>query len=413
MIESRTMGVWVDESATRRPLPALWRQLALLSLTFALLDGFGAYAQLFALTPMKYVAVQGALLVATLIVCPVGAMTRVFLPVTALLMIGWWMLSYGWDANQAAWISTTSRDLMVIVTVVLLAQLLGRDDFVRCLLRSGYAAIALIFFTLVVQPTLAYERGGTSPGLHGGFTHKNLMAPCLLLTAAVVIATHPNRLFRRWFVAFIALLLFLGQTTTGLATLAAMLLVNWTLTSYKDVVRRLGRAAGTLLVGAAMIATLIAATTFSSLVMLSGKDLTFSSRTVIWDGVNAAIGQRFWRGYGYAVWNNLWVDPIRSINQRNGFIVAHAHNAALDLMLRLGLIGLVLFVVQLLSTVRAGWRGLMGGDTLGRLTLLYCALVVLFGFSESLPAFGVWAALLIAFAAVSRTPSGAAAGDAP
>ena len=402
MIESRSQGVWVDETVMRRPLPALWQQFAVISLTFALVTGFGAYTQLLALTPLKYAAVQGAMLFVTLILCPPGSLGKVFLPITSLLFVGWWLLSYMWDADRAVWISWTLGDLTLIVTIVVLAQLLGRDGFVRCLLLSGYIAIGLIFFALAVQPGLAYQFAGTAPGLRGAFLHKNSMAPVLLLTAAVVLCAHPSRRFRRWFVVFIAALLFLGQTTTGLATLAVLVLFNWVLASYKRVVRRLGRSAGSLLVGATIVATLVAATMFSSLVMLSGKDLTFSSRTVIWDGVSAAISERFWLGYGYAVWGNIWLEPIRSINVRNGFIVAHAHSAALDLMLRLGAIGLILYLLQLFNTVRAGWRALLRDDSFGRMILLFCTMLVLFGFSESAPGFGLWPGLLIAFASTAR-----------
>lgn len=402
MLEARPAVVWADETAVRGPMPAVWRQLALVSLTFALVDGFGAYTLLFALTPMKYIAVQAVLLLATLIVSPPGSLTRVFLPITSLLFIGWWVASYMWDENRAGWISASSRDLATIITIVVLAQVLGRDDFVRCLLRSGYIAIGLIFFALAVQPGSAYSSVGPVPGLHGGFIHKNTMAPCLLLTAATVMCLHPHRAFRRWFVVLVAALLILGDTTTGLATLAVLLLVNWMLGGYKGVVQRLGRSAGSLLIVAALVAVLVAAEMFASVVMLSGKDLTFSSRTVIWEGVNNAISQRFWRGYGYGVWENIWAEPIRSINVNNGFLVAHAHNAALDLMLRLGAIGLALYVLQFLSTLRSGWSGLMRDDAFGRLTLLYCAIVVSFGFSESLPAYGVWPALLIVFTTLSR-----------
>ncbi len=401
-VTPRSVGLWVDETEPRPPLTALWRQLALISLTFALVDGFGAYSLLLPLTPMKYVALQLTLLIATLIVSPPGSLAKVFLPIPSLLLVGWWVLSYMWDANRAGWISVSSRDLTVIVTIVLLAQVLGEVEFVRCLLRSGYIAIGLIFVSLVVQPGLAYSVSGPAPGLHGAFIHKNTMAPCLLLSAAVVVCMHPSRVFRRWFIAFVAVLLFLGQTTTGLAALAALLLVNWVLGSYKRVVQRLGRSAGSLLIGAALLATLVAAATFSSLVLLSGKDLTFSSRTVIWDGVSDAISRRFWLGYGYGVWENLWVEPIRSINANNGFIVAHAHNAALDLMLRLGAVGLGLYVVQLLNATRAGWRGLIADDPFGRLVLLYCTIIVLVGFSESSPAFGLWLGLLVAFATLKR-----------
>ena len=389
----------------RGPMPALWRQLALVSLTFALVDGFGAYTLLFALTPMKYIALQAMLLLATLVLSPAHSLSKVFLPITSLAYVAWWIASYTWDGNRAGWISASTRDLATIITIVVLAQVLGRDDFLRCLLRSGYIAIGLIFFALAVQPGAAYSTAGPVPGLHGGFIHKNTMAPCLLLTASVVLCFHPNRTFRRCFMVFVAALLVLGDTTTGLATLVLLVLFNWMLGGYKGLVQRLGRSAGSLLMVAALIATLVAAEMFASVVMLSGKDLTFSSRTVIWEGVTDAISRRFWDGYGYGVWENIWAEPIRSINIHNGFLVAHAHNAALDLMLRLGAIGLILYLLLFLGTLRAGWRGLLRDDAFGRLTLLFCAIVVSFGFSEALPAYGLWPAMIIVFATLSRAKS--------
>lgn len=402
MLDTRSSTVWADEASTRRPMQPLWWQLANVSLTFALVDGFGAYSQLFSLTPLKYVAVQAMLLLATLILSPPRSLTRVYLPLTSLLFVAWWIASYLWEKNRAGWVSISSRDLATITTIVVLAQVLGREDFVRALLRSGYIAIALVFFALAVQPSSAFVTFGPAPGLRGGFIHKNTMAPCLLLMVAVVLCCRPHVVFRRLFAALVVAMVYFAQTTTGFATLAMVLLIYMLLGRYKSAVQRLGRSAGSLLMAGALVGCLVAAEMFASAVRLSGKDLTFSNRTVIWDGVTDAINQRFWHGYGYGVWENIWVDPIRGINVNNGFFVAHAHNAALDLMLRLGAVGLALYLLILLATIRSGWRGLLNDDQFGRLALLTCAIVISFGFSEALPAYGVWPGLLIAFTTLSR-----------
>lgn len=392
-------------ATARRDLPEIWFMIAVASLTFALVDGFGAYDQLFALTPMKYVGLQVMMLFATLLLCPRRAYHHVVLPLPAVAFVCWWMASYLWETNRAGWFSTTSRDLATIVTVVVLAQVLGAEEFIRSLLRSGYIAIGLIFVALAVQPGLAYETGGPAPGLHGGFVHKNAMAPCLLIIAAAVLCFHPDRRFRRGFVGFVAVLLFLGQTTTGLATLAVLVFLNAVLRNYLSVVERLGRAAGSLMVASTLVLGAVATQSFNSVVRLSGKDLTFSSRTVIWEGVTEAIRQRPWLGYGYGVWQNIWVDPILAINLHNGFLVAESHSAPLDLMLRLGIVGLVLYLVQAVSTVRVGWRGLRRGEPLGRMALLVVAVIIMVGFSESLTAFGIWPALLIVFGSFQGTGS--------
>jgi len=397
MASPRSAPLWIGQTPARQEQPEIWFMIAVASLTFALVDGFGAYDQLFALTPMKYVGLQLAMLFGTLLLCPRGAYGRVVLPLPAVAFVGWWLTSYLWESNRAGWFSATSRDLATLVTIVVLAQVLGVDEFIRSLLRSGYIAIGLIFLALAVQPGLAYDVGGPAPGLHGGFVHKNAMAPCLLVIAAAVLCFHPDRRFRRGFVAFVAVLLFLGQTTTGLATLAVLVFLNMVLTNYLGVVERLGRAAGSLMVASTMVLGMVAAQSFNSVVRLSGKDLTFSSRTVIWEGVTTAIRQRPWLGYGYGVWQNIWVDPILAINIHNGFLVAESHSAPLDLMLRLGIVGFVLYLVQVVSTARVGWRGLLRGDPLGRMALLVVAVILLVGFSESLTAFGIWPALVIVF----------------
>lgn len=403
MIAGRTRHLGISETKPRPKLPDLWYQIAIVSLTFALVDGYGAYDLLFALTPMKYVGLQMMMLTATLLVCPRGSTQRVFVPIPALCFIGWWVVSYLWATDRAGWVSATARDLATVVSIVVLAQVVGVTAFIKTLLRSGYICIGLIFVALAVQPGLAYDVAGPAPGLHGGFIHKNAMGPCLLVTTAAVLCFHPDKRFRRGFVVFVGALMFLGQTTTGLATLVALVLLSAVLGNYVKVVDRLGRASGALMVGSTLVFSIVAAQSFGSAVRLSGKDLTFSSRTVIWEGVSTAISARPWTGYGYGVWQHIWLNPIRAINLHNGFLVAEAHNAALDLMLRLGIVGLVLYLLQLIGTVRIGWKGLLVGRPLGHLTLLYCAILVLVGFSESLTAFGVWPALLFVFGTISRT----------
>ena len=194
MIAGGRRELWLDEVSARARPRDLWLQVAVISLTLALLDGYGAYDQLFPVTPMKYVLVQLPLLTTTFILCPRGSMNRVFLPLASVLFVGWWIASYLWDANRAGWISASLRDLTTVVAIVVLSQLLGTAEFIRVLLRSGYIAIGLILVALLVQPGLAYSVGGPAPGLHGGFVHKNAMAPCLLVTAAIVLCFQ-NRIF--------------------------------------------------------------------------------------------------------------------------------------------------------------------------------------------------------------------------
>jgi O-antigen ligase len=77
-----------------------------------------------------------------------------------------------------------------------------------------------------------------------------------------------------------------------------------------------------------------------------------------------------------------------------GFIVFHAHNGPIEIMLELGLVGLVLYAAMFTSVLRDGWRLLHRDPAVAQLVLGFCALVVVASISEVL-VLGPWLSLLL------------------
>jgi exopolysaccharide production protein ExoQ len=85
---------------------------------------------------------------------------------------------------------------------------------------------------------------------------------------------------------------------------------------------------------------------------LLSKDVTLTGRTELWSILLVSIQQRFWLGYGFdSFWQGLQGDSLNVI-RAVGWLVPTAHNGYLDLLLSVGIIGLILFIPLLLQGIR-------------------------------------------------------------
>jgi exopolysaccharide production protein ExoQ len=401
----------VDLASDRHPEPVRaapiptrtdrwWSILACVTLGFALLDGLGAFDSIYVLKPTLYSAAMSALLGLTLLLTPRGLIRTVEFAKPLLLFVMWMVASYAWTSYHGGFIKDTWRDLITLLVVVVIGQLLGRDRFLQVILRTGYVAIGLIVFALATKPSSAY----TAEGLRGGFIHKSEMGSALILMVAAALCLDCSPKLRRALVAVVVVLLLLGRTTTGIASIVLVLGLYVPLVHYRELRSFLGRSFGFLMTGAVVCFGAIYYLASNALVALSGKDLTFSNRTVIWKGVTNAVGQRPLTGYGWSVWAALWREPAAGILRTAGFPVAESHNAALELLLRLGVVGLALYLWLLIKAVRNSLRLTAEGDRAGIFGVLLAAIILIWGFSEALPMTGVWVGLLGVVAVQKATP---------
>jgi O-antigen ligase len=375
----------------------IWPAFASLTLGFALLKGLGAFDNLYNFTATRYSITMTVLVVLTVLVTPYGLVRIVKVPKPLVFLVGWLLLSFAWSTYRHGFVKVAWPDLATMFAVVIAGQLLPIARYLRTVLRTGYVAIAIIFFALATKHSLAY----TNEGLRGGFIHKSPMGAALVLTVAAVLCIEPRQSVRRFVIGLVLILLLLGQTTTGIASILLVLSLYVPLTRYQAIHRSLGRAFGGLMTGALVAFGAIYLGLSNALISLYGKDLTFSKRTSIWQGVLAAVKLRPLTGYGWSVWAALWQAPASNIIRTAGFPIAESHNTAYELLLRLGVVGLALYLWLLFRALRSGLRLTARGDQAGIFSVLLVAIVLIWGFSESLPASGVWIGLL-AVAAVPR-----------
>jgi O-antigen ligase len=133
---------------------------------------------------------------------------------------------------------------------------------------------------------------------------------------------------------------------------------------------------------------------FPFLLGLYGKDLTFTGRTVIWRGCFRAIREQLWFGYGLGgVWSNPGAQPTKGILSQLGFIVFHAHNGYIELMLHLGLVGLFIWMAIAVGNLVNGVRLLLVHPQIGQWAMVFTIAVLMIAMSEVV-VFGIWLATL-------------------
>ena len=76
-----------------------------------------------------------------------------------------------------------------------------------------------------------------------------------------------------------------------------------------------------------------------------GEITSFTGRTEIWHAVLQLSAAEPWMGYGYA--SSVFVLPQHA--SQVGFATSHAHNLILQLLLTTGVIGVILFVLSVVS----------------------------------------------------------------
>jgi O-antigen ligase len=114
----------------------------------------------------------------------------------------------------------------------------------------------------------------------------------------------------------------------------------------------------------------------------SGDTMTLNGRIWLWIECRGYIGDRPLLGYGF---NGFWSPERMSlISQRQGWVLGDAHSVYLDVALSLGLIGLIGFVIVLITgLIRARWAFRQSQDVAYAFLYSYLVFFIFHGLLES------------------------------
>ena len=274
------------------------------------------------------------------------------IPVAA--YVGWAMLSALWSVSPEATPSVTLIGVGIAAFGCWFGWTLRFDEQIWSLsLAMSVAIVTSVSLAVLVPNQGRMPRRGANPGgeWQGIFGNRNSLSPvCVLAIVSVGGLALLVRQRRVTVAATIIALLSLvalresgGLTSTlALGFVILMAIVIPVIAHLKRGGTRGRTVSMVLTVVIAAVATFVF-TNLDTLATRLGRDPTLSRRRWIWEDVRGFISHRPWQGYGFwAFWNRS--DLTAATYARQGSAYASAHNSVLEVLLGLGIIGLIFYV---------------------------------------------------------------------
>lgn len=393
-----------------------------------------------------YFALAGALAVvsAVLIVRSRPVLKWRTTPKTLVLFLALAIVSIAWSAYPGASALGVLAQLATTVGGLFLGLRLGRASLLSALGNAFRWILGLsLLFELVVavfvrHPVLPLTPAQPVPSgklpqaffwsrdllFHGGpiqgiVGNSNLLAMIALLSLVVFGIQAADRTVRRGSALSWLVVAALTLVLTRSATVIAAALVTAVVLGFALWARRAGpdRRTPVYVVGiAAVAAVIVLVSVFASRIpALFGKSEDLTGRLDIWNAVTGLAQQRPVFGWGWVSYWAPWVKPFDGLATRNGVEYLQAHNAWLDVWLQLGIVGLVVFILVVLTTFGRSWflavdrpRFTVADDqpyrALALLPLLLLAALIAQSFAESrILIEGGWALLVALSVSTKRT----------
>jgi O-antigen ligase len=283
------------------------------------------------------------------------ALSRIDPFVLALLTL--LVLSTGWSADPSLTVRRVAGVLAASAFGLYLADRYSLTDQLLLVMRALTVAALVSAAAAVVLP-----RYGVSAGAwRGVFLTKNVLARLMTLgVLASLLAMSSFRdqrvLLRHAAVCGLVCAGVLLQADSAFATLVLAVVVA--LVALTALVGQAGYPIRQAAVVAAVTATAatatLAALNTDAVLRMLDKGSGLTGRRPLWSSIMPAIREHLWLGHGYGAFWQGWEQPSYLVWLQNPWGPPHAHNGVLELALNVGVVGVVLWLLALLSCLRRG-----------------------------------------------------------
>lgn len=261
-----------------------------------------------------------------------------------------------------------------------------REQIKLLMISLGIVTVVSFLFSLAFRGA-AIEAGVNAGAWRGPLTQKNLLSRVMLFSIIVFffdLLKQPRRRRKiHYILTFLSLLLlFLSNSKTALLIFFIILI----LIPLYLALKLEGRILIPLLITLILLigsSTTILLSNWENITLALGRDPSLSGRTELWEASFDKISERSWLGYGFQA---FWVDDGAATYVWNlvQYKPPHAHNGYINIALDLGLLGLFLFVLNLLITYSRSIRWFkLDGTMWGLFPLVYATFIIIYNQSEN------------------------------
>ncbi|WP_462252991.1 O-antigen ligase family protein [Ekhidna sp.] len=290
----------------------------------------------------------------------------------AWVLIALCFISVLWSDDVAV---TLKRSILLLSSSFFGLYLGYRYRVIEMLNFLMYLIFLLSLIGLLIYPILpeyvvmpAGEHAGIFRGI---FNHKNFLGRINILGIICALTLFDARKLNSFntmlFVAFFIFCVLLSKSAGSLLILIAVLALYVVLSRFS--LRSIDRR---LIQFILIIVALLVVYFFVDLLLLLGKSPTLTGRTVLWGLVLLEISHRPLLGHGFSA---FWSDETRLLSQMS-WDAPHAHNGYLDIALDLGVVGVMIYVIGIVLSVRKAWM-----HFIIKKTSTYLFVLLFFGFT--------------------------------
>ena len=298
--------------------------------------------------------------VAVILLTPNDRVRRVPIALALVALSGWLALSLLWTEDPFFTQFLVRSELLPLIVLSLIVGTLSARRAVATLIGI---VLILLAWSLVSSLAMSASRsavlddGEAQVGFRGTFGHKNQFGIFAVYGLCVLLPFVRSK--ARWAVIGVCLFAIVSTRSATVAGGLLGVLFVWVWMAAIES-QRSPRERQFLLVvsmASAIAGLMIVLGLLPTLLGLYDKDLTFSGRTTIWSESLVTVSEQPLQGYGFG---GVWLDqsdPLTAdLRHRIGFQAAHAHNGAIEVLLEVGVVGLVLVVLLLaqVTTLSAG-----------------------------------------------------------
>lgn len=211
---------------------------------------------------------------------------------------------------------------------------------------------AFVFGMRKYGVTQVTTQAATSGDWSGVFPHKNALGRASLLAALLFVfaaRAFPRRRLRYWTFCLLNVVLIVGANSkTALVSFVLLMVLLVLFTGLRAHATMYGGVA-VALIGTSVLGAAFVTTNLGPISQSLGRDATLTGRTQLWGDVLHEIARKPILGFGWSgFWTGTEAGPARYVLERNLWNPPDAHNAVLELLVNVGLVGAALFVVVFL-----------------------------------------------------------------
>jgi exopolysaccharide production protein ExoQ len=243
------------------------------------------------------------------------------------------------------------------------------EQLIKVLALTGITTclLSLAFVVGLPQYGISYD-DPRNPGVWVGiFSTRTGEAQVLtfLMGSGLIVGTAGPSWRQLAYVLIIAFFIMMSRPVTGLILMLFYGVCMLVLYLLRRVERRTALAVGFILLSSLALVLFIGLPQISAILGFLGRDMTLTGRTEIWQGLMMSVAKRPLLGYGYAAfWQGLNGESAKAILSSH-WIFAYAHNGFLEILLQVGVIGLVVLLVTIVKAFKDGWFCLTHKQTPG------------------------------------------------